>query len=652
MIGRKFMSNKTGRTYEFGPFRLVPDEKQLLRNGLVVPLTPKCFDLLVVLVESSGHLLEKAELMDRVWRDSFVEEANLSVKMTELRRALGETPNEHQFVETVPRRGYRFVAKVNEFPDESGFNDRDTSENLVQSPTIEVDRRSYLPWLLLPVALVFFSGWFLLLDRAVWRESFLGRSEPVHIQSIAVLPLENLSGDGSEEYFADGITDALIANLSAVGALRVSSRPSVMQYKRTRKSLEEISRELNVDAVLTGSIIRSGGRVRITMQLAQAVTDRNVWANTYERDLSDVLELQKEVAKDIVSEVRVQLSPQEQMMFGNVGQVNPEAFDEYLRGQFYLRSQTKVDNDAAIRALEHAVALDKSFAQAHAELSQAYVWKLFLFNPEDKHLSERAFVSAEKALSLDRNLAVAYLARGRLLWTPANHYPHEKAIQELRRALELNPNLDEARNQLALVYCHVGAFDHALEQSRKAIETNPGNALAQFRIGQTLNFQGKYKEALVVLRGIPQDANPALVGHQIAWSLFNLGKAEEASAVLKDLLRDHPEDSGGVFTSVQAVLAASKGNKQLAKENIRLAIEKGRGFGHFHHTAYHIACAYALLNMPEEANKWLEMAADDGFPCYPLYESDHNLNNLRNSAQFIAFMAKLKEQWTRYQSAV
>src|SRR6185369_9048182 len=322
--------------------------KQLLRNGLVVPLTPKCFDLLVVLVESSGHLLEKAELMDRVWRDSFVEEANLSVKMTELRRALGESPNEHQFVETVPRRGYRFVAKVNEFPDESGFNDRDTSENLVQSPTIEVDRRSYLPWLLLPVALVFFSGWFLLLDRAVWRESFLGRSEPVHIQSIAVLPLENLSGDGSEEYFADGITDALIANLSAVGALRVSSRPSVMQYKRTRRSLAEISRELNVDAVLTGSVIRSGGRVRITMQLAQAVTDRNVWANTYQRDLCDVLELQKEVAKDIVSEVRVQLSPQEQMMFGNVGPVNPEAFDEYLRGQFYLRSQTKVDNDAAI----------------------------------------------------------------------------------------------------------------------------------------------------------------------------------------------------------------------------------------------------------------------------------------------------------------
>ena len=143
------MSNKTGRTYEFGPFRLVPDEKQLLRNGLVVPLTPKCFDLLVVLVESSGHLLEKAELMDRVWRDSFVEEANLSVKMTELRRALGETPNEHQFVETVPRRGYRFVAKVNEFPDESGFNDRDASENLDQSPTIEVDRRSYRPRLAL-----------------------------------------------------------------------------------------------------------------------------------------------------------------------------------------------------------------------------------------------------------------------------------------------------------------------------------------------------------------------------------------------------------------------------------------------------------------------------------------------------------------------
>ena len=339
-------------------------------------------------------------------------------------------------------------------------------------------------------------------------------------------------------------------------------------------------------------------------------------------------------------------------MFGSVGPVNPEAFDAYLRGQFYLHSQTREDNEAAIRALEHAVALDNTFAPAYAELSQAYVWKVFLFTPEDKQLSESAFVAAEKALSLDPNLAVAYLARGRLLWTPANHFPHEKAIKEFHRALKLNPNLDEARNQLALVYCHIGAFDDALEESRKAIEINPHNTLAQLRTGQTLNFQGKYEEALTVLRAIPRDANPALVGHQIAWSLFNLGKHEEASAVIEGLLKDEPQDNGGLFTSIRAVLAASKGSKRLAQERIRLAVEKGKGFGHFHHTAYHIACAYAILNMPAEAIKWLEVAADDGFPCYPLFEADHNLDNLRSSKEFTALMVKLREQWLRYRSMI
>ena len=301
-------------------------------------------------------------------------------------------------------------------------------------------------------------------------------------------------------------------------------------------------------------------------------------------------------------------------------------------------------------ALERAVAIDPTFAAAYAELAQAYVWKLYLFAPEERQWAEKAFVAAEKALALDPDLAVAHLARGRLLWTPANHFPHEKAIREYRRALELNPNLDEARNQLALVYCHIGAFDEALQESHKAVTTNPNNNLAQFRTGQTLNFQGKYEQALSVLRAIPREVNPALVGHQIAWALFNLGRREEASATLEQLLRDYPEDSGGLFTSVQAVLAASAGQERVAEDKIKSAVERGRGFGHFDHTAYHIACAYALMNKPEPAIKWLEAAAEDGFPCYPLFERDTNLDNLRQDARFVTFLAKLRQQWDYYRT--
>ncbi len=660
------MAGKARRIYEFGPFRLIPEERQLLRDNQPVPLTPKSFDLLVVLVENSGHLIEKGELLKRIWPDSFVEEANLSVNMSALRRALGEGPNEHQYVETVPRRGYRFVAGVKERLDhgnesstrESGEEDHDNRSVAdggrpasTSSPAAAARSGSlFRHWPLVLVGLFLIPLLFLGLNVGGLRDRILGKVNPVRIQSLAVLPLENLSSDTSQEYFADGMTESLITELAQISALRVMSRPSVMQYKGARKPLPQIARELKVDAVLMGSVVRAGERVRITVQLVHAATERNLWADSYEGDLRDVLALQRKVARDIVGEVRIQLRPQEQVQSGSVRAVNPEAYDLYLRGRYYLNRQNKDDNEAAITALERAVATDPAFAAAYAELAQAYVWKLFLFAPDEQQWAEKAFVAAEKALSLDPNLAVAHLARGRILWTPANRFPHEKAIREYRLALTLDSTLDEARNQLALVYCHIGAFDEALQESNEAVATNPNNNLAQFRIGQTLNFQRKYSDALSVLRNIPQEVNPALLGYQNAWALFNLGKRDEASAMLDQLLRDYPRDTGGVFTSVQAVLAASAGQERIAEDKIKLAVEKGKGFGHFHHTAYHIACAYALMNKPEPAIKWLEAAADDGFPCYPLFESDTNLDNLRKDARFVTFLAKQKQQWEHYKT--
>ncbi|MFN2513828.1 MAG: tetratricopeptide repeat protein, partial [Pyrinomonadaceae bacterium] len=472
----------------------------------------------------------------------------------------------------------------------------------------------------------------------------------IEIKSLAVLPLENLSGDTSQDYFADGMTESLITHLAKFSALRVISRPSVMQYKGARKPLPEIGRELKVDAVLTGSVVRSGERVRIAAQLIHAATDQNLWTGSYERDLRDVLALQREVTRDIVGKIKIKLGPQEQLQLGSVRPVNPQAYDHYLRGQFYLHRQNKDDNQAAITALERAVATDPTFAAAHAELAQAYVWKLFLFAPDEGQLAEKAFVAAEKALALDPDLAVAHLARGRILWTPANRFPHEKAIREYHRALTLNPSLDEARNQLALVYCHIGAFDEALQESQEAVATNPNNNLAQFRIGETLNFQGKYEQALSVLRTIPQEVNPALVEHQIALALFNLGRKEEASASIEQFFKNYPEDNRGLFTSLQALLAASAGQEQTAEDKIKLAVKRGKGFGHFHHTAYNIACAYALMDKSEQAIKWLEVAAEDGFPCYPLFDRDPNLDNLRKDDRFVTFLAKQRQRWEYYKT--
>jgi serine/threonine-protein kinase len=470
------------------------------------------------------------------------------------------------------------------------------------------------------------------------------------IKSLAVLPMVNLSGDPSQDYFAEGMTETLIAGLAKVTALRVTSRTSVMQFKGSQKPLQEIARELSVDAIVEGSVQRFGDKILVNVELIHAPTEQHLWGNTYDRDLRDVLSLQNEVARAVTQAIRIKLTPQEQVRLAQARHINPAAYDDFLRGQYYLNRQTRADNDSAIQAFNRAVTSDPEFAAGWAQLAQAYVWKLFLFAPNEKDLQEKAFVAVAKALALDPELPEAYLARGRLLWTPANHFPHDKAIQEYRRALALNPSLDEARNQLAVVLGHVGLLDEALQELEKALAANPSNNLARFRVGEILLFQGKHEEAVTALRNVPPEANPSMVGHQIVLALFDLGRKEEAAATLERFLKEYPEDNRGLFTSLQALLAASNGQQALAEEKIKLAIERGKGFGHFHHTAYHIVCAYALMNKHEEAIKWLESTANEGFPCYVLFERDHNLDNLRGDARFIALMARLKQQWEYYKT--
>jgi serine/threonine protein kinase/tetratricopeptide (TPR) repeat protein len=482
------------------------------------------------------------------------------------------------------------------------------------------------------------------------RRSTNTLSPATGIKSLAVLPMSNFSGDPSQDYFAEGMTETLISGLAKVAALRVISRTSVMQFKGSQKPLKEIARELSVDAIVEGSVQRFGEQVRVDVRLIDAATEQNLWTETYTRALRDVPSLQNEVARAVTQAIQIKLTPQEQSRLAEARSINPAAYDDFLRARYYLNHQTKENNDAAIEALNRAVMSDPAFAAGWAELAQAYVWKLFLFSPDEKELREKAFIAAEKALALDPELPEAYLARGRLLWTPANHFPHDKAIQEYRRALALNPSLDEARNQLALVLSHIGLLDEALAELDQALIANPANNLARFRVGEILLFQAKHEQALTALRNVAPEVNPSLVGHQIVFALFALGRKEEAAAALEEFLKDFPEDNRGLFTSLQAILAASDGHQRMAEEKIELAIERGKGFGHFHHTAYHIASAYAIMNKREQAMKWLQAAANDGFPCYVLFERDRNLDNLRDDAEFKALMAKLKQQSQYYKS--
>jgi len=336
-----------------------------------------------------------------------------------------------------------------------------------------------------------------------------------------------------------------------------------------------------------------------------------------------------------------------------VKSANPAAYDAYMRGKVNVSSENPGNNEAAIKLFQEAIAADPSFAAAYAELARAYSIKARLFAPgaDKKKLNEEAEVDVEKALALDPNLAEGYFARGLILWTPYNRFPHEQAVQAYKRAIQLNPNFDEAHHQLGYVYLHIGLLDQGWQELETALAINPGNTLARFRLGQIEMCRAKYEEAFQIFDTTALEKNPIVAAYK-ANSLFRLGRTEEASALIEQLLKDYPKDEGGQVISVKAMMLAKAGKQREAEAAIQHAIDIGRGYIHFHHTSYNIASAYALMHQPDPALKWLQVTAEEGFPNYPLFEGDANLDNLRKDPRFIAFMANQKQQWERFNATL
>ena len=328
--------------------------------------------------------------------------------------------------------------------------------------------------------------------------------------------------------------------------------------------------------------------------------------------------------------------------------------DNYLRARVLLSGENKEDTSTAIGLLEQAVKEEPKFAAAWAALARAYNTMAFYYaGPGDrKKLYEDAQVAVEKALAIDPNLADAQLARGLLLWTHANRFQHEQAVQLYRRAIALDPMLSEAHHQMALVYLHLGLFDKARAEIAKALEINPANTFARFRYGVIDLYRGKYEDAYTFFISTPLDKNPSLHAFQTATALLKLGRRQEAKVIIDRYLREYPQDEGGVGTSVKAMLLATSGKTEEAEAAIARAEEIGKDFGHFHHTAYNIASAYAMLKKPDKAVDYLQMAADDGFPCYPLFDNDEAFKDMRQNPRYVALMAKLKQQWERYNATL
>jgi TolB-like protein/DNA-binding winged helix-turn-helix (wHTH) protein/Tfp pilus assembly protein PilF len=482
-------------------------------------LPPRAFDTLLVLLENSGRLLEKDALMQTVWRDAVVEENNLSQVIYLLRKALRDGEDGARYIETVPKRGYRFVAEVRELdhnedaPAVDGVKseNRDGGTNLnppvsslalastasgtggraLEIPHHQLGaRRGWIQGLVGGLAIVTVVA---LLQGAGWKQRLFGDADMGPVRSIAVLPLQNLSNDPNQEYFVDGMTDELITDLAQIRELKVVSKTSIMQYKGTRTPLPQIGRELGVDAVVEGSVLRSGDRVRITAQLIRTSTDRHIWAEAYDGDLKDVLSLQARVAEQITDQVKLNLTAEESGLLRRGQSVDPEAFDLYLRGRYAWNQRNVEGFQMAIDYFNQAIKKDPNFALAYSGLADCHT--LLALYGEDSANIAQAKSAAERALQLDGTLAEAHtsLAAVRIL----HDWDWQGAEQEFHRALELNPNFAQAHHWYGnLLLGPEGRHEDAIAELQRAQELDPLSVIISADTGFAYYLAGRYDLAL------------------------------------------------------------------------------------------------------------------------------------------------------------
>jgi len=563
------------QSIRFGSFEVDLRAGELRKHGAKIRLQEQPFQILVMLLEHPGEVVTREELRNKLWpADTFVDfDHGLNKAINKLREALGDSADSPRFIETLAKRGYRFV----------------------ESPAISSDR----------------------------------------IESLAVLPLDNLSRDPEQEYFADGLTEALITSLAKIGALRVISRTTAMRFKKTDKSLPQIARELNVDAIVEGTVLRSGDRVRISAQLIHASTDTHLWADNYDRDLRDILALHSEVAQAIARQVQVKLTPQEQAQFAQVSPVNPEAYETYLKGRFHWNRRGSVEMLEAMQCFQQAIAKDPVYAPAHAGLADSLAslgaWS---FVPPGESLG-KAKGLALRALEIEPSLGEAHTS---LAWINA-WYERDFAIAErgFERSVELNPRYPTAHYFFGFFLALMGRYEEAYTELQRALRLDPLSSVMHWGLGMVFWCSRRYDQAIEEAeRSLELD--PAFVGaHALhGWAYPDKSRHDLAISSLRKAVELSQGASQWVGSLGEAY--AKAGHRDEAREILlRLNdLSKQR-----YVTPYIVARIHAALGEHDNAFHCLETAYKTRAAWMMFLKTDPHFDALRPDPRFQDLMRRM-----------
>jgi TolB-like protein/DNA-binding winged helix-turn-helix (wHTH) protein len=632
------MNQPSSLQYRFADFCLDAAERRLLRCGVAIPLAPRVFDTLVLLLENSGHLIEKEEFMKKVWPETFVGDDALARNISILRKVLGGSSESQSVIATVPKRGYRFVAEVTHnglesenfqtadlwhiasglnaqadmampqtaslgmaLPSNSNGNEISAATVPVHSPATWPSRVGRVPFLFFTIVLGTIAGvaTFLLLHSAPSLNRYLfGKSDALAIHSIAVLPLQNLSGDSAQEYLSDGMTDALITDLAQIGSLRVISRTSTIRYKKSSKSLPEIAHELNVDGIVEGTVQRSGDRVRVTAQLIDAGSDRNLWASSYERDMRDLFTLERDVTQDIARQVKGQLTTSDRAGRVPPRPMAPKAVEAYLQGNYHLNRQGAGFGDEekrkAAEYFQQAIDADPNFAPAYHGLVHAHelLWR---GSNEDIAIARRA---GQKAVEIDPNFAAARVNLAGIKWT--FDLDLRGAEADIKQVTVVSPNSAWAHSALCILLIDLGNSEEGLRECRIAQRLDPlddDSALG-------LYYGREYDDSIAMLRTMLQGDPKVGLWHSYLFPDYAMkGMHEEAIQELQQCfsLYGFPRQAANIQRAFETS-GYREAIHQWAKEMEGLH-ETRQAF-----LPGDLAIAYTILGDKDRAFYWLEQA--------------------------------------------